>query len=203
MANAPTGEFYYAAAGSGGWTAATTLIAVFLRSVVAGEPLETALRAPRLHHNGVPDVVFHEADAAPAILAALARRGHRLRETGILGRVNAIWCADALPQSALVPGAVRPARQRPRDPAGRVRRRPVVLKVAKRGSVPPFYAMEVLRAANARAAAGESVLHLEIGQPSTGAPRAVVEAAKQALDRVGYTEALGCSALRQRIARHC
>ena len=80
----------------------------------------------------------------------------------------------------------------------------MVLKVAKRGSVPPFYAMEVLRAANARAAAGESVLHLEIGQPSTGAPRAVVEAAKQALDResLGYTDALGRSALRQRIARH-
>ena len=99
MANAPTGEFYYAAAGSGGPTAPTALIAVFLRSVVAGEPLETAMRVPRLHHNGAPDVVFHEADAAPTTLAALTRRGHGLRETGILGRVNAIWCADALPRS--------------------------------------------------------------------------------------------------------
>src|SRR5690606_17094495 len=44
----------------------------------------------------------------------------------------------------------------------------------------------------------------EIGQPATGAPRAVVEAAKRALetDALGYTEALGLPALRRRIARH-
>ncbi|WP_119462331.1 pyridoxal phosphate-dependent aminotransferase [Rhodospirillaceae bacterium SYSU D60014] len=80
----------------------------------------------------------------------------------------------------------------------------MVLKAAKRGSIPPFIALEVLRAANERSAAGEDVIHLEIGQPSTGAPAAVVEAAKRALDRdaLGYTEALGMPALRQRIARH-
>jgi len=80
----------------------------------------------------------------------------------------------------------------------------VALKVARRGAVPPFIAMEVLRDANERAARGENVLHLEVGQPSTGAPRAVIEAAKRALDRdqLGYTEALGIPLLRQRIARH-
>jgi aspartate/methionine/tyrosine aminotransferase len=80
----------------------------------------------------------------------------------------------------------------------------VVLKVARRGAVPPFIAMEVLRDANERAARGENVLHLEVGQPGTGAPRAVIEAAKRALDRdqLGYTEALGIAPLRQRIARH-
>jgi aspartate/methionine/tyrosine aminotransferase len=80
----------------------------------------------------------------------------------------------------------------------------VALKVARRGAVPPFIAMEVLRDANERAARGENVLHLEVGQPSTGAPRAVIEAAKRALDRdqLGYTEALGIPPLRQRIARH-
>src|SRR5690606_37401484 len=78
------------------------------------------------------------------------------------------------------------------------------LKIAKRGSIPPFIALEVLRAANERSAAGDDVLHLEIGQPATGAPRAVVEAAKRALetDALGYTEALGLPALRRRIARH-
>ena len=80
----------------------------------------------------------------------------------------------------------------------------MALKVARRGAVPPFIAMEVLRDANERAARGENVLHLEVGQPSTGAPRAVIEAAKRSLDRdqLGYTEALGIPLLRQRIARH-
>ncbi len=78
------------------------------------------------------------------------------------------------------------------------------LKASRRGAIPPFIAMEVLREANARAAAGADVLHLEIGQPSTAAPRAVVEAAKRALDslQLGYTESLGLPQLRERIARH-
>jgi aspartate/methionine/tyrosine aminotransferase len=80
----------------------------------------------------------------------------------------------------------------------------LVLKVARRGVVPPFIAMEVLRDANARAAAGEEVLHLEVGQPGSGAPQAVIDAAKRALDQdqLGYTEALGIPALRRRIARY-
>ena len=80
----------------------------------------------------------------------------------------------------------------------------MALKVARRGVVPPFIAMEVLRDANARAAAGEEVLHLEVGQPGSGAPQAVIDAAKRALDQdqLGYTEALGIPPLRRRIARH-
>jgi aspartate/methionine/tyrosine aminotransferase len=80
----------------------------------------------------------------------------------------------------------------------------MALKTARRGGISPFYAMEVLRAANERAASGETVLHLEIGQPGTPAPRAVIEAAKRALeaDPLGYTEALGLPALRRRIATH-
>ncbi len=80
----------------------------------------------------------------------------------------------------------------------------MALKVARRGVVPPFIAMEVLRDANARAAAGEEVLHLEVGQPGSGAPQAVIDAAKRALDQdqLGYTEALGIPVLRRRIARH-
>lgn len=78
------------------------------------------------------------------------------------------------------------------------------LKVARRAAVPPFIAMEVLRAANERAAAGEKVLHLEIGQPDTGAPAAVLEAAARALKthRLGYTEAMGIPPLRAAIAAH-
>jgi aspartate/methionine/tyrosine aminotransferase len=77
-------------------------------------------------------------------------------------------------------------------------------KIAGRGRIPPFIAMEMLRAANARAASGHDVLHLELGQPATGAPRRVLDAARRALasERLGYTEALGIAPLRARIARH-
>ncbi|MBM3540853.1 MAG: aminotransferase class I/II-fold pyridoxal phosphate-dependent enzyme [Alphaproteobacteria bacterium] len=70
--------------------------------------------------------------------------------------------------------------------------------------IAPFIVMDVLRAANERAAEGKDVLHLEVGQPGLGAPGAVVEAARAAMasDKLGYTEAFGVPALRARIARH-
>ena len=77
-------------------------------------------------------------------------------------------------------------------------------RIARRASIPPFIVMDVMRAANERAATGADVLHLEVGQPSTGAPARVVEAARAALGRevLGYTDALGIPPLRQAIARH-
>jgi aspartate/methionine/tyrosine aminotransferase len=76
------------------------------------------------------------------------------------------------------------------------------LKPSRRGLVPPFIAMDVLRAANAREAAGERVIHLEVGQPGTPAPAAVREAARQALaeNKIGYTDAEGIAKLREAIA---
>jgi len=83
-------------------------------------------------------------------------------------------------------------------------RKAMTLKVSARGRISPFIVMEVMRAAHARAAAGGDVIHLEVGQPSTGAPRTVIAAAQKALlsDRLGYTEALGLPSLRERIAEH-
>jgi len=79
-----------------------------------------------------------------------------------------------------------------------------VLKVANRGQIPPFIVMDVMRAANEREASRGDVIHLEVGQPSTGAPRGVVAAAKAALDndKLGYTDSFGIPALREAIARH-
>jgi aspartate/methionine/tyrosine aminotransferase len=75
---------------------------------------------------------------------------------------------------------------------------------SKRSEVAPFIVMDVLDRANALAAAGRTVFHLEAGQPATRAPKLALEAAVRALggDVLGYTEALGRPALRQRIARH-
>ncbi len=80
----------------------------------------------------------------------------------------------------------------------------MALKVARRAAVAPFHAVEVLRAANARAQQGQHVLHLEVGEPAAGAPPAVLAAARRTLDQrhIGYTEPLGIPPLRARIARH-
>ena len=80
----------------------------------------------------------------------------------------------------------------------------VTLRASRRGLVPPFIAMDVLRAANEREAAGADVIHLEVGQPGTSAPEAVLEAARRALvdERIGYTDALGIAPLREAIAGH-
>ena len=76
------------------------------------------------------------------------------------------------------------------------------LKSSRRGAVPPFIAMDVLRLANERAALGEAILHLELGQPSTPAPEGVRAAARRALaeNALGYTETPGLPALRRAIA---
>jgi aspartate/methionine/tyrosine aminotransferase len=70
--------------------------------------------------------------------------------------------------------------------------------------IPSFVAMDMMREANRLAAAGRSIIHLETGQPSTGAPRLVREAATRAIahETLGYTEALGHRPLRERIAHH-
>src|SRR5271155_1858450 len=80
----------------------------------------------------------------------------------------------------------------------------MTLRASCRGLVPPFIAMDVMRAANAREAAGERVIHLEVGQPGTPAPQAVLDTARQALsdNRIGYTDAEGIPPLREAIAVH-
>lgn len=79
---------------------------------------------------------------------------------------------------------------------------PTIAKRIER--VSPFLAMDVLAAAGVKERRGESVIHMELGQPSAAAPRAAREAAKAAIElgRIGYTEALGISPLRERISKH-
>jgi aspartate/methionine/tyrosine aminotransferase len=64
--------------------------------------------------------------------------------------------------------------------------------------------MDVMEAAAACEREGRDVIHMEVGQPSTPAPRAARDAVRRVLDAdtLGYTAALGLPALRQRIARH-
>jgi aspartate/methionine/tyrosine aminotransferase len=75
--------------------------------------------------------------------------------------------------------------------------------LSTRSVIDPFIVMDVMAEANARQAGGEDIIHMEVGQPATPAPKAARARAAEALerDRLGYTEALGMPALRERIAR--
>ncbi len=82
--------------------------------------------------------------------------------------------------------------------------RDAALKASQRSDVPSFIVMDVMQAAAAREAIGRRVIHMEVGQPGTPAPRAALARVGQALERdtLGYTLALGMPALRERIARY-
>ena len=77
------------------------------------------------------------------------------------------------------------------------------MQISTRGAVDAFIVMAVMEAARAREAAGADIIHMEVGQPGTPAPRRAIEAARAAMDAgpLGYTVALGLPALRERIAR--
>ena len=68
-------------------------------------------------------------------------------------------------------------------------------------NIDEFYAIAISRVAHRLAAEGRPVIHMEFGQPSTGAPRAAIEAAHRILDAdaMGYWES---PALKVRIADH-
>lgn len=67
--------------------------------------------------------------------------------------------------------------------------------------VDPFYAIGLSRLAHALKSQGMDIIHMEFGQPSTGAPKAAIAAAHHILDKeaMGYWES---DALKQRITRH-
>jgi len=79
-----------------------------------------------------------------------------------------------------------------------------LLRPSARSTVPPFMVMDVVAAAARLEAQGRRVIHMEVGQPATGAPASAVAATCAALSsghHLGYTETLGIPALRTRIAR--
>jgi len=75
-------------------------------------------------------------------------------------------------------------------------------------TVESFKVMDVLRRANQLEGEGRTIYHCEVGQPESGAPKTVAQAAVAALtgdadqSRLGYTDAFGLLALREKIAEH-
>ena len=75
------------------------------------------------------------------------------------------------------------------------------MRQSQRGQVDAFIVMDVMEAARRAEAAGRSIIHMEVGQPSSAAPKGAREALAKSIDEpLGYTVALGLPELRQGIA---
>jgi len=92
-----TGDFFFAGAASGGVTAPTALMYVAIENTINVGRLEDAIQAKRLHHSGVPDIVYYELGYDEQAINALIKKGHRVAATPTLGKVNAVGCAHGLP----------------------------------------------------------------------------------------------------------
>ncbi|NNK16857.1 MAG: aminotransferase class I/II-fold pyridoxal phosphate-dependent enzyme [Sulfitobacter sp.] len=77
------------------------------------------------------------------------------------------------------------------------------MRISTRSAVDPFIVMDVMQDASAAEADGQHIIHMEVGQPGTGAPKGAAAALTAAMDQgaLGYTVALGLPALRARIAQ--
>ncbi len=77
------------------------------------------------------------------------------------------------------------------------------MRRSKRSDVDSFIVMDVMEAARLEENAGRHIIHMEVGQPATGAPAEAISALKSAMDdgALGYTVALGLPKLRARIAQ--
>ena len=76
------------------------------------------------------------------------------------------------------------------------------MKNSARGSVDPFIVMDVMEAASKKEKSGYEVIHLEVGQPGSLAPKMAAETVKNKISKspMGYTVALGIPELREKIA---
>jgi gamma-glutamyltranspeptidase/glutathione hydrolase len=105
VGNTNTGTVRFAGIAGDGAVAATALTRVMLETVAGERALDEALAMPRVHHGGAPDVLWHERGVNGAVLAALRRRGHDLRQVPAIGHVNAFFCPEGLrdnPESCAV-----------------------------------------------------------------------------------------------------
>jgi aspartate/methionine/tyrosine aminotransferase len=77
-----------------------------------------------------------------------------------------------------------------------------LISISKRSAVEPFHAMDILAEATRRRQEGRPVISMAVGQPGHPAPQAALQAARNALEggRIGYTDALGMTGLRQALA---
>jgi len=84
-------ELFLVLGASGGPTIITTVLQVFLNSVVFGRNLREAVDAPRFHHQHLPDEIAVEKFALSRETAErLEKMGYKLREREYIGSASAI-----------------------------------------------------------------------------------------------------------------
>ena len=87
----PAGELFLVVGAAGGPRIITATSQVIMNVIDHRMSLADAMRAPRLHHQALPDTLMVEtAGLAPATEAALQRMGHGIRYLGGLANVNAV-----------------------------------------------------------------------------------------------------------------
>ncbi|RMF00771.1 MAG: gamma-glutamyltransferase, partial [Bacteroidetes bacterium] len=85
------GELFMVLGAPGGSTIITAVFQVFLNVAEFGMPLDSAIRAPRFHHQWLPDEIWVEPQAlADSVRQELVARGHRFRERQYMAVVKAI-----------------------------------------------------------------------------------------------------------------
>jgi gamma-glutamyltranspeptidase/glutathione hydrolase len=85
------GKEAYAVGGRGGSRIPTNVIEVLLNLLVDGDPLQTAIDRPRIHHQWLPDRLEAEPDTlSPETRADLERRGHIVLIEAATAKVHAV-----------------------------------------------------------------------------------------------------------------
>jgi gamma-glutamyltranspeptidase/glutathione hydrolase len=74
----------------GGATITTTVAQIIMQLVDYGRSLEDAIAAPRVHHQWLPDKVWHEAALPDSTARALGALGHKLARRHRIGHANCI-----------------------------------------------------------------------------------------------------------------
>ncbi len=76
------------------------------------------------------------------------------------------------------------------------------MRSSNRGNVDPFIVMDIMEKASVARSLGRDVVHMEVGQPGTSAPKAALDFLEKTMkkDPMGYTVALGLPQLRKKIS---
>jgi gamma-glutamyltranspeptidase / glutathione hydrolase len=80
----------------GGPTITTTVAQIVMQLIDHDRTLEQAIAAPRVHHQWLPDQIWHETALPAPTLAALAALGHKLQGREHIGHAN---CIEVDPKS--------------------------------------------------------------------------------------------------------
>lgn len=80
----------------GGPTITTTVAQIVMQLIDHGRSLEQAVASTRVHHQWLPDQIWHEASLPEATAQALAAMGHKLMSRKYIGHAN---CIEVDPKS--------------------------------------------------------------------------------------------------------